>query len=283
MQANLDKPGHIRLLAGLALGATLAWAPARARATHEAVLEQPALRHANIISCDDSVEWPPFIRFERMQGKKTGQVTGYSIDVIKEIFGRHGIAHTAVLVPWARCLAELKSGKAYQMVLNATYSEQRSRDYLLTRPYYSTTNCYYYSRRGYPKGLFITGLADLKQYRVCGIYADNYTTYGFQPGEVDQGTGDFPALIGKLHAGRCALFLEKCEVMQGFMSVGKRYLDDPELAHASVPGMQAVPLYMMISRAYPHAAELKILLDAELTQMETSGRLAQLLKRVLPR
>jgi polar amino acid transport system substrate-binding protein len=252
--------------------------PARAGAPGDAL---PA--NLTIASCDDSAEWPPFVHFERIKGVKTEAVAGYSVDVIKEIFARHGIVLKAALVPWARCLAELKSGKNYQMILNATYNAQRERDYLMTRPYYSTTNCYYYSRRNHPQGLSVSNVASLKQYRVCGIYADNYTTYGFAPGDVDQGTNDFPALIGKLHAGRCALFLEKCEVMQGFLGVGKRYLDDPDLGHASVPGMSPVPLYMMVSRAYPHAAALKRLLDDELSQMEASGRLAALLKKAMPR
>jgi polar amino acid transport system substrate-binding protein len=244
---------------------------------------ESTLKNVTIISCDDVAEWPPYVYSEREQGVRTARISGYSVDVITEIFARHGITLVPKLLPWARCLAELKSGKNYQMTLNGTFSEQRAKDYLLTRPYYSTSNCYHYSRRGYPNGLAIGDLGDLKRYRVCGIAADNYETYGFKPGEVDQGTLDFPALIGKLHAGRCALFLEKCEVMQGFLRIGKRYLDDPDLVQAPMPGMSPVPLYMMISRNYSHAAELKQLIDQELQRMESSGRLSILLKKALPR
>jgi polar amino acid transport system substrate-binding protein len=233
--------------------------------------------------CDDGDEWPPYTYYERVNGERTHKLIGYSIDVIDEIFARHGIHYTAHLIPWARCQAEVKTGVTYQMALNASYSVDRDRDFWLTRSYYTATNYYFYSRQRYPQGLAIANAGDLKHFPVCGIFGSNYTTYGFKSGELDQGTMDFPAMIAKLHMGRCAVFMEKYEVMAGFMAIGKRYLADPDLGRSPVPGMPSTAFHMAISRAYPEGVALKALLDQELAQMEASGRLEVLLKKAMPK
>ncbi len=101
----------------------------------------------------------------------------------------------------------------------------------------------------------------------------NYDGYGLAPGEVDQGAKTFSALITKVQLGRCALFLEKDEVMTGYAAIGKNYLADPDLAKAPVPGMKQDLFYFGISRRHSHASQLKQLIDEELRQMEASGRL----------
>jgi polar amino acid transport system substrate-binding protein len=247
-----------------------------------AVGAQHELKNVVIGICDDMDEWPPYIYYERSAGKKSDKLIGYSIDVIKEIFARHQIRYTVALIPWARCLAEVKAGTTYQMTLNPSYSPERDRDFWMTRPYYAANNYYYFSRRHYPHGLPVKGIADLKRYRACGILGNNYTMYGFQRGELDQGTNDFPALIAKLDRGRCDIFMEKYEVMLGFLAIGKRYLADPDLGRAPIPGMSSTPFHMAVSRAYPEGKALRDLIDRELEQMETSGRLATLLKNATP-
>lgn len=230
--------------------------------------------------CEDQDEWPPYSWLERKNGQKTDKVVGYAMDVIDSIFARHGIQYKISLIPWSRCLAELRQGQQYQMALNLSWSEERANTYLLSRAYYSTTNYYYYSRKKYPNGLPINSVADLKQYPACGILGYNYTTYGFKPGEIDQSAKSFESLIAKLHLGRCALFLEKNEVMAGFGAIGKPYLDDENLGRAPVPGMVPTPFHLGISRAMPQGLALQALLDREIGLMEESGQLQALWKKV---
>ncbi|GAB2865577.1 hypothetical protein GCM10027277_37950 [Pseudoduganella ginsengisoli] len=239
---------------------------------------QPAsISHVAI--CEDENEWPPYVYRQRAGDGTPGRLTGYAVDVVNEIFTRNGIRSTLELLPWPRCQAVAKLGKQYQMALNLTYNPERQRNFLLTRAYYSTNTYYYYSRRHYPTGLKLNSLTDIHHYRVCGIHGYNYLNYGLTAGEVDQGARDFASLIAKLHAGRCALFLEKHEVMTGFSAIGKDYLADGDLAGERVPGMRPTAFYIGISRNYEYAHELRTLVDDELLRMEENGRLAEIWRK----
>lgn len=234
------------------------------------------LRGSTLSVCDDGDEWPPYSYWQRVNGKKTEQITGFAVDVLKTIFSRNGLHYSIRLLPWARCLAELKLGTNYQMALNLSYSEERDKSYLLTRPYYSTTNYYYFSRKHHPQGLSIGGVADLKRYKVCGIHGYNYTTYGLSPSEINQRAKNIPSLILMLHLGRCDLFVEKHEILLGFGAIGEAFLEDPELGRDMIRGMQPTPFHMAVSRALPQSQAIKEMLDRELLQMESSGQLKNL-------
>lgn len=234
---------------------------------------------SHIAICEDENEWPPYVYRQRGADGTPGKLTGFAVDVIREILARNKISYSFDLLPWPRCQAVTTLGLEYQMVLNLSYNPDRQRDFLLTRPYYSTTTFYYYSRRNHPDGLKIGSPADLRKQRVCGIHGYNYVNYGLPPGAVDQGARDFPSLIAKLHAGRCALFLEKREVMVGFAAIGKNYLADPDLGSARVPGLRPTAFYLGISRRYEHAQELRSLVDDELLKMDETGRLEEIWRK----
>lgn len=229
----------------------------------------------SVAICDDENEWPPYSYYQRVDGKKTGAVVGFAVDVIDDIFSRHGVEYSIELIPWSRCLAVSTLGKDYAMVFNLSYNAERARSYHLSRPYYATTSYYYYSRRNHPKGLAIRGVADLKKYRVCGVQGYNYDGYGLHAGEVDQGARSFTALISKVKLGRCALFLEKDEVMTGYAAIGKNYLADPDIGKAPIPGMKPDLFYFGVSKRHPRAEELHAMIDEDLLQMESNGKLAE--------
>lgn len=232
-----------------------------------------------IAVCDDENEWPPYSYYQRVGDTKTAVVTGFAVAVLDDIFKRRGVAYTIDLIPWARCLAVTILGKEYGMVLNMSHNTERAKSFLFSRPYYATTAYYYYSRQNHPAGLSIGGRADIRKYRVCGVQGYNYDGYGIPPGEVDQGAKNFEALINKVKLGRCAMFLEKDEIMMGYSTIGKHYLADPDLAKAPIPGMKPSLFYFAVSKRYPHAEQLRSLIDEELIQMESNGKLAALWKK----
>lgn len=236
----------------------------------------PAL---SVSICDDENEWPPYSYFQRVNGKKTAKLTGFAVAVINDIFTRHDVGYTIDLIPWPRCLAVTTLGRDYGMVLNMSYNAERAKSFLFSRPYYATTAYYYYSRHNYPDGLQIASAADIGKYRVCGVQGYNYEGYGLTGVEVDQGAKNFIALISKVQLGRCALFMEKDEVMTGYAAIGKNYLADPDIAKAPIPGMKPSLFYFGISRRFAHAEEIHAMIDDDLQQMELSGRLAELWRK----
>jgi len=102
-----------------------------------------AQESATVGICGDSGEWPPYIYFERDEGKKTERVAGFSIDVIGEVLDEEGIDYTIELLPWKRCLRNVEAGAASQIALDASYSEERAKSYFYSRPYY-TVEPYYF-------------------------------------------------------------------------------------------------------------------------------------------
>ncbi len=240
------------------------------------------LKGSTIHVCEDGAEWPPYSYFKRVNGQPTKEVVGLAVDIVGTIFKKAGVGLSIELLPWARCQKELITGNAYQLALNASYSELRAKTYHLSRPYYSTTNYYFYSKKVHPTGLKIEQLADLKNYKVCGLFGYNYETYGLASGSIDQGAYSFPSVIGKVHAGRCDLFLEKYQVMAGFGATGQPFLDDENLGRAPVPGMAPTQFYMMLTRSGEHADELLKLVNDGLLELETSGELGRLTKKYLP-
>lgn len=242
-------------------------------------LAAPDFRGSTVIVCDDQNEWPPYIYFERKgDGTRTGKVVGYSIAVIDAIFARHGIKRDLKMLPWARCVADLQDGTRAHLAMNLTRNAERDRILLFTRPYYSMHSHYFYSGRSFPKGLEIRTLADLQNYRTCGLKGYNYERLPVQ--NMDLGSKDYRSLVSKLHLGRCDVFLEQYEAMVGFGAVGQRHLDDPTLRHGRLPELQPAAFAMGISRKYPHAAALQALLDSELQRMERSGELKETWNRV---
>lgn len=240
------------------------------------------VKDLSISVCDDENEWPPYTYYQRVDGKKTTRISGFSIDVIDEIFSRNRISYSVSLLPWARCLAEVNNGKRFQMVLDLSRNEERNTAYWMTRPYYFTSAYYFYSKKQHPQGLPIRTAADLKRFRACGLQGYNYTLYGFfKEGEVDQGTKDFNALIAKLHARRCDLFMEQYEAMLGFGAIGNSFLSDPNLGREPIPDLSPTYFHFGISRKFPGGQALKNLIDKELLQMEASGRLKELWKKAV--
>lgn len=247
-----------------------------------ASLEKNALENSTISICDDENEWPPYIYFERNGVKKSDKVIGFSIDVLEEIFSRHQMRYNIKMLPWARCLLEVKNGNKYQMALDISTSPERAANFWISQTYYTTNTYYFYSRKLHPQGLSINAMADLKKYRVCGIHGYNINYAGyidfFKPGEMDQGAKDLHALIAKIHLQRCDVFLEQYQAMLGYALIGSAFLDDPALGREPMPGLAPSPFHFAISRKFSHGERLMTLIDLELKRMESTGRLKELWK-----
>ncbi|WP_169719604.1 substrate-binding periplasmic protein [Psychromonas aquimarina] len=228
--------------------------------------------------CDDSGEWPPFIHYQSRE--KTDQIVGFSVDVIEAVFAENNIKFSIELVPWKRCLREVESGK-YDMLLNASYSEERAEKYYLSSGYYAITPYYFYSRKHNPNGLPIRSKTDLSGYRVGGIIGYNYDYWGLETSEVDRDANDYNHLIGKLHRHRVDLFVENLEVIVGFTLLGQNYIDDPDLGYAPIPDALPTLFYMLFSKN-ERGEELMRLVNKSLADMQSSGQLQKLLKSYFP-
>ncbi len=239
------------------------------------------LRDRVINITDDGNQWPPYTFYKTVNGKRTGELTGYSVDVISEIFRERGIRFRIKLLPWKRAQVEVEKGTSYQMFLNATYSRDRDKRYYISEPYYSTNGYYFYSRKKYPDGLRIKSLNDLKKYRIAGLLGHNYTDYEIRDKDIYLGSGDYESLALQLHTGRYDIFLESREIVAGWSILNRDILSDKSLGYMRVPDMKPVNFHMMFTRNET-GLELKRIVDAGLRKMARSGGLDKIRMKYMP-
>ncbi len=132
------------------------------------------LQDKTIHITDDVGEWPPYTYYKRINGKKSKEIVGFSVDVVKEIFSKNDINFTITLLPWKRALLYVEYGKKFQIILSGTYSKERAEKYYISKPYYTTSAYYFYSRKHHPNGLNIKKKADYKKCKVAGLRGYNF-------------------------------------------------------------------------------------------------------------
>ena len=230
-------------------------------------------------TCNDNGEWPPYLYYERENGVATEKVVGYDIDYLQRIFEENEIDFTFELIAWSRCLHEVERGEKYAMVSSVAYSKERDEKYLMTDSYYTVQPHYFYARKNFPNGLDIKDLASFESYRVCGLRGYNYSNFGIPVETIDVGTKIFPQLIEKTTRKRCDVFLGRFEIFAGFAKTGTDYIRDHDLGNAPMPEVSGDKFYMMISRNYPNAEALRVLINTGIAKVKASGYDSELLKK----
>lgn len=252
------------------------------------------LRGKTISICDDGAEWPPYTYYKRVNEKKTTELVGYSVDVIREIFDKYGIKFTLRIIPWTRCKSEMAEGKKYQMFLSGGLNPQRIKTYYITQPYYFTNTYYFWSKKHHPNGLDIStknlksALFDMvNKYKLGNFLGGGmglFKTNGIDISKVDFGAMDYKALGAKLSHGRIDVFQESLEILTGYQVIGKAdLLNDPNLKYAPIPGVTPRGYQFMITKNHKYGLALRNLIDPEITLMRATGRLDELLKKYIKR
>lgn len=273
--------GLARGLAGGALACGALLAPAAA--TGQAVRGDDPGLPSSVRICDDANEWPPYSFAERRDGKATGQLSGYSVELVRLILERRGISHAIDLLPWKRCLMEVKEGARYQMLLNASATAERERDYLLSMPYHQTHSYVFFDRHRHPQGLNLKSVEDLQPYLLGGIRGYAYPMLSDAQRERMLRTGTYPSLFRMLQLGRVDVLVEDYEAMRGLERTGALApLEAAGIAALPLPGTPPLQYHMMFSRDARGAA-LRQLVNEELVRLQQSGDLQRLQQRFLPK
>ncbi len=227
--------------------------------------------------CDGDTEWPPYAYFKRVDGMKTGEVVGFSVAVVSEILGKNGYEFTVdKKMPWNRCVRSVNEGQDFQMVINATYSEERARMFHVSESYYSLQMGYFYSKQAHPDGLGIENPSDVNRYTVCGILGYLYDYPWLDASRIDQGTRTYAQVVEKIRRNRCDLFLEYYDVVAGLSKVGEDLLTESNIGWKPLPGIEPDKHYMMVSKQLADGEKLIGIINDGIAELKASGKLETL-------
>ncbi|WP_332856068.1 substrate-binding periplasmic protein [Duganella sp. S19_KUP01_CR8] len=229
--------------------------------------------------CADQAEMPPFVFAERANGQRGGHVVGASVDLLNLIGARYGWTVSVQLLPWARCLA-LVADHRVDIALNVGQADTAG-NLVLSDAYFTMHNVYFYSRRARPQGLKLQQLSDVRHYHLCGLGGYRFEVYGIPTNTVDRGaTIGYEQLVGKLHLGRCDLFIDSRETMAGQYLINPKLrslLVDGTLVSQPLPDSPLRPLYFGVAASGADAAKLLQSLNEGLARLAKTKELDKLL------
>lgn len=226
------------------------------------------IKGSPLLFCGEIEEWPPYNFFKRVDGKKTNETIGYDIDVINWLMNRGGIPYKIEIIPWQRCLAKVLSGDS-QVVMSASTSAKREKNYLLSSPYYSVTPAIAYLTNRYSDSNPIIAVKTDQSFVLCGRNGYNYANFGTLDILVSSNAGSHLQLIKMLRSGRCNAFLTRLEALKG-LPYTHPDLNLDDISTASIPQSSNEPFYFMISRKFEYAFELKGFLDEGIRAMKAA-------------
>jgi len=233
----------------------------------------------DVNACGGANEWPPLSYYVRHDGRPTAEVAGYSPDVLAAALEGSSFEARAVLLPFARCLADARAGNDVQIVMAAFQTPQRAESFLFSQPYLALTPRVYFIAEQWPKGLAVRTLNELAALRLCGLNGISYAHLGPAASKVYAGASDYAALVRMLQSRRCDAFVESQEVINGFRLLGVPELAGNLLASASVPEVAPLQVHFAVSRQYRDAQPLLEAIDRGLTRLRREQRLAPMLQR----
>ena len=211
-------------------------------------------------------EWPPYL-------SESMPYYGSLSRVVTEAFGRQGIETSYRFFPWRRAYVEAEQG-VVQGSLLWTSTPERQQDFLLSDPVYVTEDVFFY-RKSRP--VHWTQLSDLHGIVLGGVigynYGDEFARLESQGVLQVERIANEEINFEKLMLGRITAFPMDREVGRYIIAHHPHNLTgqvdfDPKV-------VLSAPLYLLIRKQDPQAAELIRRFNAGLAEIRREGRIDQ--------
>jgi polar amino acid transport system substrate-binding protein len=223
--------------------------------------------------CGQMAEWPPYLYFKRVNGQRSEELVGYTIDYLQRSLAQHGLRYKFDPLPWKRCV-ELVNRGLYDMLTDASYNPARERSYLITKPYYALQLVYFYDKAR-PKPDIRTS-ADLKKYRMCTINGYNYAPFGLRQEEIYASSQNIEQSFQKLKHDRCDAVPERLEAILGYKALGVVDYEQLGLGVEHLPDLAPATFHMMVSRKVAYGPELLAVLNEGIDKINHSPAAAEI-------
>lgn len=127
--------------------------------------------------CLDTNFNAPFVYAEKIKG--AGKMRGYSLDLLKKIMAQTKRQYTLISMSASEIDTKLQDTKANagcDIVLDVAKDAALAKSLLLTPPIYSLSYDLFYNWETYMTGLGVKALADVNQFKLCGVKNTDYGT-----------------------------------------------------------------------------------------------------------
>jgi len=237
--------------------------------------------------CDDKAEWPPYMYYERVNGKiNKKKIVGAVIELFDQAFKLTDLTYSMQLLPWKRCLVEVENfgtRHGFEVFSNGSYSPQKAKKYWPSIPLYVTHQGVWYSTKKYPQGPPIKKKSDLARYKICGVFGNDYSDLlqWDKKIKIDQGAKSNDAVLKKIDRGRCDIMIASIEPIYGAEAVGQ-FKIPKGIKSFPMPGLKANTFHFWVSKQSPRGPELLAALNTAITDVIYSQDYKKIFTKHLP-
>jgi len=242
-----------------------------------------------IYICDDGAEWPPFVFYERNNGKiNKSKIVGALVDLYDVIFKDLNLSYKLELIPWKRCtyLVEHYDKAKKYVIFPGIYSQRRAKVLYYTKnPIYTTHQVIWYSTKKFNEKEIKEKIKNnINSLKICDVNGYNiefyYKILGVNKNKkINQEATSQCAVLKKISANRCDIMVGSKESILGAKMIGKcnipkdiSYIPDERLKESNF-------ILFVSKKGYPKGKELVKKLDKELKKLDKNGTKKEILKR----
>lgn len=212
------------------------------------------------IAWEDGLK-PPYLMLENEE------LTGIAVELVNEILKRNQITTTNIILPWVRCLMELKNGNV-ELVPNSSYKLERTKYAIYSEPLYQTHLVLFYNKDRFLKVPIIKNIADLARYYIGGVFGFNYS-YLKNKVKIDTNALNREVLVNNLRYNRYDFIIAQKEVILSMSKKGIVTID--ELAYIPDILDQGRNYHILISKKFSNKEKLKKIIDDGIKELKTDG------------
>jgi polar amino acid transport system substrate-binding protein len=214
-------------------------------------------------------EWPPYT-----SEKKPGY--GLFSEIVSAAFKEAGLDVEYKFIPWLRCEAELREGKAFA-AFPYTATDDRKKEFDFSVVLVNSSARFFYLKSRIKSDVKWEKYEDLKSYSIGGTLGYWYQKGFAEAGlKVDNSATDLLGLT-KLRAGRFDLFAT--EELSAWESIRTNFPKEVDNFATVKKALNKDGLRLMISRTYPDGAAINNRVTKAIERIKQKGIYSDILKR----
>lgn len=251
------------------VGCASAVAPTPSPVPPTAVPTETAVSQILLVSGD----WAPYVY-------ETPDDHSPIVAIVIAAFQEVGMTPKIAYYPWKRAEDITLQGTAFAAFPYA-FTPERAKDFDFSDPLYISQSRIFYNTQIHPDGIPFETLEDLRGYTVGGLLGGWYEPIFAEVGLKTEYTDSIQANIDKLALGRIDVFVE--EANAGWFTIRELYPDKVDqfatvAKPVEAPGFES-DLRLLVSRTYPHSAELLAQFNTGLAAIRANGKYKEILEQ----